>query len=82
MIVTYNKRDFQSAATDPWGIEVQGPSTFLKYLYDLEPSIVFDKLREQARDLRRTLPEQLAVLRKAAPAFVDTVCRDRNYCPQ
>ena len=82
VIVTYNKRDFPSAATDPWGIEVQGPSTFLKYLYDLEPSIVFDKLREQARDLGRTLPEQLAVLRKAAPAFVDTVCRDRNYCPQ
>ena len=55
---------------------MQGPSTFLKHLYALEPSMMFDKLREQARDLRRTLPEQLAVLRKAVPAFVDTIYRD------
>jgi predicted nucleic acid-binding protein len=74
VIVTYNKRDFPAAATEPWGIEVQGPSTFLKYQYDLNPSIVVDKLHAQARDLGRTLSEQLAVLRKAAPAFVDTVC--------
>ena len=75
-IVTYNKRDFAAAATEPWGIEVQGPSTFLRYLYDLDPALVVEKLEEQARDLGRSLPEQLAVLRKAVPAFVDGLCQD------
>lgn len=76
VIVTYNKRDFPASATEPWGIDVQGPSTFLKYQYDLNPSVVVNKLHAQARDLRRTLPEQLAVLRQAAPSFVDTICQD------
>ena len=30
VIVTYNKRHFPPAATEPWGVEIQGPSTFLK----------------------------------------------------
>jgi hypothetical protein len=76
VIVTYNRRDFPAAATEPWGVEVQGPSTFLKYQYELDPPLVLDKLRAQARDLRRTLPEQLAVLRKAVPAFVDAISGD------
>ena len=76
VIVTYNKRDFPAAATEPWGIEIQGPSTFLKHLYDLDPSVVIDKLHAQARNLGRTLPEQLAVLRNAVPPFVDAICQD------
>ena len=76
VIVTYNKRDFPASATEPWGIEIQGPSTFLRHQYDLNPSIVIDKLHAQARNLGRTLPEQLLVLRKAVPSFVDTVCQD------
>ena len=76
VIVTYNKRDFPAPATRPWDIEIQGPSTFLRYQYDLNPSIVIDKLHEQARDLGRALPEQLAVLRKAVPSFVDAICQD------
>ena len=60
----------------PWGIEIQGPSTFLKYQYDLNPSVVVDKLHAQARNLGRTLAEQLAVLRPAAPMFVDAICID------
>ena len=35
VIVTYNKRHFPQAALEPWGIEVQGPSTFLRDQYDL-----------------------------------------------
>ncbi len=76
LIVTYNKRHFPAAATEPWDIEVQGPSAFLKSQYDLNPSVVIDKLHAQARNLGRTLPEQLAVLRKAVPSFVDAVCQD------
>lgn len=63
VIVTYSKRDFPADATEAWGVEIQGPSTFLKHQYDLNPSIVVDKLDEQARNLGRTLPEQLAVSR-------------------
>ncbi len=82
VIVTYNKRDFPAAATEPWDIEVQGPSTFLKYQYDLDPSLVLDKLQSQARDLGRTLQQQLAVLHKAAPAFVDAISRDLEVPPK
>ena len=76
VIVTYNKRDFAAGATEPWGIEIQNPSTFLKYQYDLNPSIVIDKLHAQARNLGRTLPHQLAVLKKAVPSFVEVIYHD------
>ena len=78
VIVTYNKRDFPAASTERWGIEVQGPSTFLRNLYDLAPPTVVDKLKQQAQDLGRTLREQLAVLRNAVPAFVERVCQDQG----
>jgi predicted nucleic acid-binding protein len=71
VIVTYNKRHFPATATDPWGIEAQGPSTFLKHRYEINPSIVIDKLHAQARNLGRTLPQQLTVLHQAVPC----VCR-------
>ena len=49
VIVTYNKRDFPASATEPWGVEIHGPSAFLKYQYDLNPSAVIDKLRAQTQ---------------------------------
>lgn len=76
VIVSYNKKDFLPTATEPWDIAVQGPSTFLEHLYDLNPTVVVDKLHTQADNLGRTLPEQLAVLRKAVPGFVDAVAED------
>ena len=63
VIVTYNKRHFPSVAVDPWGIEVQGPSTFLKHRYELDPSVVIDKLHDQARNLGR----RFAVARASRP---------------
>jgi hypothetical protein len=75
-IVAYNRRDFPASATELWGIEAQGPSTFLRHLYDLDPAIVVDKLHSQARNLGRSLPEQLIVLRKAAGGFVRSLCED------
>jgi hypothetical protein len=80
VIVTYNKRDFPAAATEPWAIKVQTPSTFLRHQYDLNPSVVVDKLHAQARNLGRALPEQLSVLRQAAPAFVDVISQDLGIC--
>lgn len=76
LVVTYNKRDFPLASTEPWRIQVQGPSAFLKHLYERNPPVVVDKLHAQARNLRRALPEQLAILRNAVPAFVDAICQD------
>ena len=76
VIVTYNKRDFPADATERWGVDIQGPSTFLKYQYELNSSIVVDKLHAQARNLGRTLEQQLKVLRLAASTFVETICSD------
>ena len=76
MIVTYNKRHFPATALEPWGIEVLGPSTFLRFQYDLNPAAVIDKLHAQARNLGRSLPQQLKVLRAAVPSFVDVIVQD------
>jgi predicted nucleic acid-binding protein len=49
LIVTYNAKDFPANSLDPWGIERQGPSTFLINLYDLEPGIVAQSLRNKRK---------------------------------
>jgi len=82
VIVTYNKRDLPSASTVPWRIEVQGPSAFLKYLYERSPSVVLDRLHAQSRNLGRALPDQLAILRSAVPAFVDAISHDLGINPK
>ena len=75
-VVTFNKRHFPPAATSPWNIEAAGPSIFLEDLYADAPSIVIERIRQQAADLDRGLPEQLAVLAKAVPSFVEILRRD------
>ena len=44
--------------------------------FELNPSVVIDKLHAQRQDFGRKLPEQLAVLRNAVPSFVDAICQD------
>lgn len=78
VIVTYNKRHFPLDATLPWGVEAVGPSSFLEQIYAVAPSIVIDRIRQQAADLERGLPEQLGVLAKAVPSFVEILRRDLN----
>ena len=73
MIVTYNKRHIPAAALEPWGLEVLRPSAFLRLQYDLNPATVVDKLHAQARNLGRSLPQQLKVMRLAVPSFVDVI---------
>lgn len=75
-VVTFNKRHFLPAATEPWNIEAVGPSAFLEVLYSDAPAIVIERIRQQAADLDRGLPEQLAVLAKAVPSFVEILRRD------
>ena len=75
-VVTYNLRHFPPHSTRPWRVTAVGPSTFLKDLYGSDPGSVLQVLREQAAEIKRSFEDQLRVLHKAVPAFVDVVCRD------
>lgn len=75
-VVTFNKRDFPLVATSPWNVEAVGPSAFLEVLYSDAPAIVIERIRQQAADLDRGLQEQLTVLAKAVPCFVEILRRD------
>jgi predicted nucleic acid-binding protein len=70
-LITYNLRHFPLAATQPWRVTAVGPSAFLKALHQAHPAAVTTVLHQQAADIRRTLPDQLQVLHKAIPAFVE-----------
>ncbi len=71
LIVTYNRRDFPANAMEPWGIEVQGPSAFLRGLYELEPEVFVSKLQEQASKVGLPLDQLLLRLSKNVPSFVE-----------
>jgi predicted nucleic acid-binding protein len=76
LLVTYNVRHFPLSSTEPWRVSAVGPSLFLKGLYEDDPGAVVEVLREQVADIRRTFVEQLRVLYRAVPGFVEVVCRD------
>lgn len=75
-LVTYNLKHFPMSSTKPWRVTAVGPSLFLKQLYASDPHSVVEVLREQAVEIKRTFGDQLRVLHKAVPAFVEVVCRD------
>jgi len=73
VIATANLKDFASL---PEGIEAQSPDAFLCKLFDLDPSMFIDMLREQAADLTKppvTFDELLDRLRRAVPDLVKAV---------
>ena len=76
IIVTYNKRHFPQAALEPWGVEVEGPSTFLRNLYEINSDLVIHKLQMQAANIGRSLSELLKVLKRAVPSFVSVIAND------
>lgn len=78
LIVTYNARDFPKASLAPWGIERQGPSTFLTSLYDLDPGIVARKLTEQAQNVNIPLEDLLRRLQINVPGFVSYFCEEQQ----
>ena len=67
LIVTYNLRHFPPESLQPWEIDVQGPSAFLRGLYDLDEGLVVSKLHEQAGTIGISLQHLLASLRKNVP---------------
>jgi hypothetical protein len=62
LIGTYNRRDFPISSVEQFDIEVQGPSTFLRGLYDIDPGLTVHKLYEQAKALGIALERLLLSL--------------------
>ena len=79
VIITFNKRHFQPASTSPWNVEAVGPAAFLQELYVAAPSVVTERIRQQAANLERSLTVQLKVLAKAVPSFVEIVRQDLKH---
>jgi hypothetical protein len=77
LIVTYNLRHFR-AAPQTWEIEVQGPSTFLRGLYDLDAGLFVIKLHEQAAPVGVSLTRLLQSLGKNLPGFVESFCEEQG----
>lgn len=69
-IVTYNLKDFAPTALVSHSISAQGPSTFLKSLYDPDAEAVISVLRKQAATIRQPLQYVLDRLRVNVPGFV------------
>lgn len=76
LIVTFNRRHFPPESLEPWQMEVQGPSTFLRGLYDLEPGVFLQKLHAQADAIGVPLPRLLSALAKNVPRFVEYLCEE------
>ena len=76
-IVTYNLKDFPRSALAPYSITAQGPSTFLKNLYELDPDAVVGALEQQAAAIDKSLEYLLGRLRVNVPAFVDSLKQRR-----
>jgi hypothetical protein len=71
-IVTYNLKDFPRSALASYSITAQGPSTFLKNLYELDPDAVGHPLELQAAAIDKSFDYLLDRLRVNVPGFVDT----------
>ena len=62
----------------PWEIDVQGPSTFLHGLYDLDAGLFVGKLHELAAKIEVSLPRLLHSLARNVPGFVDYFCEQQG----
>jgi hypothetical protein len=75
IIVTYNTKDFPRSSLTPYSISTNGPSAFLKELYDAAPAMVMQTLEDQAAVIGKSMPFLLSRLRINAPAFVEMIMR-------
>lgn len=78
VIVTFNARHFPTVTLNSWNIQCQGPSTFLRNLYDLDPALVIRKLYQQAEAISVTFEHLLVRLSKNVPSFVSYVCEEQK----
>lgn len=72
-IVTYNLKDFPRSALAPYSITAEGPSVFLRNLYELDCDMVLQALKAQAADIHKSLDYLLERLRVNVPGFVDSL---------
>jgi hypothetical protein len=70
VIVTYNLKDFPPSSLAPYSITAQGPSAFLKNLYDMAPAAVMRALETQASAIGQPMSYLFSRLRVNVPAFV------------
>jgi hypothetical protein len=70
VIVTYNLKDFPPSSLTPYSITVQGPSAFLKNLYNMAPAAVMQTLESQAAAIGQPMSYLFSRLRVNVPAFV------------
>jgi predicted nucleic acid-binding protein len=73
VIVTYNLKDFPRSSLAPHFITAQGPSAFLKSLYDRNPAAVMQTLKAQAAAIGQPMTYLVSRLRVNAPAFVEMI---------
>ena len=76
-IVTYNLKDFPRSALAPYAITAQGPSTFLKNLYELDSEAVLHTLEHQAAAIDKSFDYLLDRLRVNVPGFVHTLTQQK-----
>ena len=73
LILTFNLRDFPTAALAPWKIEARHPQDYLLTLYALDQAAVLHKLEEIARKRGCPLEDHLIDLGQFLPAFSSRV---------
>lgn len=76
VIVTANVRDVPDTALETYGIEAQTPDEFLLNLFDLEPELMVEIVKQQAADLRNpkmTVDAVLDEIAGHAPGFAAAV---------
>jgi hypothetical protein len=73
IIVTYNIKDFPRSSLTPYSITAQGPSAFLKDLYDAAPAMVMQTLHDQAAAIGKSMPYLLSRLQINVPAFAEMI---------
>jgi hypothetical protein len=76
-IVTYNLKDFPRSALASYSITAQGPSTFLKNLYELDSDAVLHTLEQQAAAIDKSFDYLLDRLRVNVPGFVHTLTQQK-----
>lgn len=78
-IVTFNLKDFPSAALDRYNLDVQHPDDFIVDLFDLHPASVLQALAEQRASLKKppkTADELLDMLLKQGLTQTVSILKD------
>lgn len=69
-LVTLNLKAFPARAVEKYGVKVIGPSAFLEELWALDRIQIYERLAEQADQIRVPIRKLLDRLAQSVPAFV------------